>query len=143
MLARFTRRVALKLAEQPAGAAPGPPINVAANALTEWLGPEHFMPEEVRRQLPPGVATGLAWTPTGGDVLYVETTLLPGSRKRCLPRGGPASERVLLPQPNAKDLREVPEEVRNELDLILIETIDEGLQTALEVHPAAAARAAG
>jgi ATP-dependent Lon protease len=39
------------------------------------------MPEEARKNIPIGVATGLAWTPTGGDVLYIETTLLPGSHE--------------------------------------------------------------
>ena len=52
--------------------------------LDEWLGSERFMPEEGRKTLPPGVATGLAWTPTGGDVLYIETTLLPGSHELTL-----------------------------------------------------------
>jgi len=52
--------------------------------LSEWLGSERFMPEEARKHLPPGVATGLAWTPTGGDVLYIETTLLPGSHELAL-----------------------------------------------------------
>jgi ATP-dependent Lon protease len=49
--------------------------------LLEWLGSERFMPEEARKNIPVGVATGLAWTPTGGDVLYIETTLLPGSHE--------------------------------------------------------------
>jgi ATP-dependent Lon protease len=44
------------------------------------LGPEIFSPEELRQEQPPGVATGLAWTETGGEVLYVEATLLPGGR---------------------------------------------------------------
>ena len=39
------------------------------------------MPEEARKVLPAGVATGLAWTPSGVDVLYIETTLLPGSHE--------------------------------------------------------------
>jgi ATP-dependent Lon protease len=56
-----------------------PPVTIETSKLDEWLGSERFMPEEARKNLPPGVATGLAWTPTGGDVLYVETTLLPGS----------------------------------------------------------------
>jgi ATP-dependent Lon protease len=38
------------------------------------------MPEEARKELPAGVATGLAWTETGGDVLYIESSLLPGGR---------------------------------------------------------------
>jgi ATP-dependent Lon protease len=41
------------------------------------LGPERFLAEQARKELPPGVATGLAWTEAGGDVLYVEATLLP------------------------------------------------------------------
>ncbi len=53
----------------------------SADVLAEWLGSERFMPEEARKILPAGVATGLAWTPTGGDVLYIETTLLPGSHE--------------------------------------------------------------
>ena len=43
----------------------------------EHLGPPPFMPEEARKHVPPGVATGLAWTQVGGEVLYVEATLLP------------------------------------------------------------------
>ena len=34
----------------------------------------------MRRDVPPGVATGLAWTETGGDVLYIEATLLPDGK---------------------------------------------------------------
>ena len=48
--------------------------------LAEMLGPEPFNQEEARRDLPPGVATGLAWTETGGDVLYIEGTLLPDGK---------------------------------------------------------------
>jgi ATP-dependent Lon protease len=44
------------------------------------LGPERFRLEHARKELPPGVATGLAWTETGGEVLYIEATLLPGGR---------------------------------------------------------------
>ena len=54
---------------------------VQATALPDWLGSERFMPEEARKVLPAGVATGLAWTPSGVDVLYIETTLLPGSHE--------------------------------------------------------------
>ena len=78
MLGRLTRKVALTFADLPEDQA-RQPITMQTDMLAEWLGSERFMPEEARKNLPPGVATGLAWTPTGGDVLYIETTLLPGS----------------------------------------------------------------
>jgi ATP-dependent Lon protease len=49
--------------------------------VTELLGKPRFQPDTVRRTHEPGVATGLAWTPVGGDVLYVEATSFPGDGK--------------------------------------------------------------
>jgi len=83
MLGRLTRKVALAFADLPEGQE-RTPVTIQADVLEEWLGSERFMPEEARKNLPPGVATGLAWTPTGGDVLYIETTLLPGSHELTL-----------------------------------------------------------
>ena len=80
MLGRLTRKVALTVAERPEGQE-RQTIKIAKADLPEWLGSERFMPEEARKNIPVGVATGLAWTPTGGDVLYIETTLLPGSHE--------------------------------------------------------------
>ena len=74
-IGRVTRKVALKFAEGAAG-----PFTVTLPELEEMLGPEPFNQEEARRDLPPGVATGLAWTETGGDVLYIEGTLLPDGK---------------------------------------------------------------
>ncbi len=78
MLGRLARKIALRFAELPEGHV-RTPVTVDLVTLREWVGSERFMPEEARKTLPPGVATGLAWTPTGGDVLYVESTLLPGN----------------------------------------------------------------
>ncbi|HEX5647111.1 MAG TPA: endopeptidase La [Nitrospira sp.] len=83
MLGRLTRKVALAFADLPERQE-RTPVTIQADVLDEWLGSERFMPEEARKNLPPGVATGLAWTPTGGDVLYIETTLLPGSHELTL-----------------------------------------------------------
>ena len=49
-------------------------IVIEPDVLSDLLGPEIFAQEEMRKNLPPGVATGLAWTEAGGDVLYVETS---------------------------------------------------------------------
>ena len=233
MLGRLTRKVALKLADRPSEP-PAGSIEVRRGELEDWLGSERFKPEEGRKRLPAGVATGLAWTPTGGDVLYVETSLLPGSHdltltgqlgdvmqesaraarsylwahaeamgldisrfKRngvhihvpsgAIPKDGPSAgitmatalasvytgtpvrtdtamtgeislsglvlpvggikekvlaahrtgiRRIILPKANEKDLKEVPEEVRQALTFILVETIEEVLQAAFE-EPAA------
>ncbi|HTL62340.1 MAG TPA: endopeptidase La [Nitrospira sp.] len=80
MLGRLTRKVALTVAERPEGQE-RQKVEINKADLSEWLGAERFMPEEARKNIPVGVATGLAWTPTGGDVLYIETTLLPGSHE--------------------------------------------------------------
>jgi ATP-dependent Lon protease len=56
------------------------PVAVQPDDLAELLGPDKFFDEDARAELPPGVAPGLAWTPVGGQVLYVEALLLPGSR---------------------------------------------------------------
>jgi ATP-dependent Lon protease len=232
MLGRLTRKVALKFADQPDNQ-PREPVTIVKEQLSEWLGSEQFMPEEARKQLPPGVATGLAWTPTGGDVLYVETSLLPGSHELTLtgqlgdvmqesaraarsylwahaeamgldisrfkrngvhihvpsgaiPKDGPSAgitmatalasayvgtpvrsdtamtgeislsglvlpvggikekvlaahragiKRIILPKTNEKDLKDVPEEVRQNLEFILVEKIEEVLQAAFASRP--------
>ncbi|WP_447597919.1 endopeptidase La [Nitrospira sp. Nam80] len=229
MLGRLTRKVAIKFADLPAEAPPQT-IAIKQEDLDDWLGQERFMPEEARKQLPPGVATGLAWTPVGGDVLYIETTLLPGSHdltltgqlgdvmqesaraarsylwshaeamgldisrfKRngvhihipsgAIPKDGPSAgitmatalasvyvgkpvrtdtamtgeislsglvlpigglkekvlaahraglKRIILPKANEKDLRDIPEEVRQDLEFILVQTIDEVLRAAFD-----------
>jgi ATP-dependent Lon protease len=74
-IGRLTRRVALRFAEGDAT-----PVTVKIEDVVEMLGPERFSYELARKQLPAGVATGLAWTETGGDVLYIEATLLPAGR---------------------------------------------------------------
>src|SRR5439155_10430605 len=56
------------------------PVTMTPDDISEMLGPEVFTPEQMRQNMPPGVATGLAWTETGGDVLYIEGTLLPDGK---------------------------------------------------------------
>ena len=54
---------------------------VRAKTVRELLGKPRFQPDVQRRTGEPGVATGLAWTPVGGDVLFVEATAFPGDGK--------------------------------------------------------------
>ena len=79
MIGRVMRRTALRIAENKT-----PPSEITPETLHEYLGPERFFIEEARRTLEPGVATGLAWTEAGGDVLYIEATLLPEGRNLTL-----------------------------------------------------------
>ncbi len=69
----IARKVALKIAQGTAET-----VRVSAEDVKEYLGAPKFYPEQARRELPAGVATGMAWTEMGGEVLFIEATLLPG-----------------------------------------------------------------
>jgi ATP-dependent Lon protease len=73
-IGNLARKVALKVAE---GATEK--VIITAKDVKEYLGGPRFYPEEARKELPAGVATGMAWTEMGGEVLFIEATLLPGS----------------------------------------------------------------
>ncbi len=72
---RVARKVALKIAQGEVET-----INVDADDIHDYLGAPRFYPEQARKELPAGVATGMAWTEMGGEVLFIEATLLPGGR---------------------------------------------------------------
>src|SRR6266508_1130642 len=73
------RHVAMRIAEGSAGR-----LRIDGAALPAILGPRRFENEVAMRTSVPGVATGLAWTPTGGDILFVEATRVPGRNKLIL-----------------------------------------------------------
>jgi ATP-dependent Lon protease len=225
------RNVAVRIAEGKAQR-----VTVGADDLAAILGPSRFEAEVAMRTGVPGVATGLAWTPVGGDILFVEATRMPGSGKLILtgqlgdvmkesaqaalslvkaraqglgvkedlleksdihvhvpagatPKDGPSAgvamfvalsslltaravrsevamtgeislrglvlpiggvkEKVLaalragimtvmLPARNRKELEEIPQEAREKLKLVWIESVDDALATALSDVPAAA-----
>jgi ATP-dependent Lon protease len=205
------------------------------------LGPQKYRPEIAERSLSPGVATGLAWTPAGGEILFIEATKMPGKgnvvltgnmrnvmqesattavsfvrskaerlmldpewlrsidlhvhipqhgtpkdgpsagvtmftavvslllacsvrsdlamtgeislRGRVMPVGGVKEKllaahragirEVLIPAKNRRDLDDVPDDVKDELKITLVSTIDEILPIALEPPRRAAAPGAG
>jgi endopeptidase La len=61
--------------------APGDKTVVTAPSIPDYLGPPRFHQEVAFRVSRPGVATGVAWTETGGEVLFVEASLLPSNRE--------------------------------------------------------------
>ncbi|MGQ0526100.1 MAG: endopeptidase La [Betaproteobacteria bacterium] len=227
------RNVAVRIAEGQAER-----VRVGVDELPAILGPRRFEAEVAMRTGIPGVATGLAWTPVGGDILFVEATRMPGSGKLILtgqlgevmkesaqaalslvkarahqlgvedgleksdihvhvpagatPKDGPSAgvamfvalsslltaravrndvamtgeislrglvlpiggvkekvlaalragiSTVMLPSRNSKELEEIPQEARDKLKLVWIDTVDDALATALTDAPAAAVSA--
>ncbi|SNB58841.1 ATP-dependent Lon protease [Thermoflexus hugenholtzii JAD2] len=75
-IGRVCRKVATRIAEGATEAA-----MVDAEDVPRYLGKPLFTEEEITHRVEvPGVAIGLAWTPTGGDVLFIEATRMPGSK---------------------------------------------------------------
>ena len=72
-LARICRKTAAKVARGDTAGS-----NVTRANLTDFLGPRRHFGEVVQRAEQPGVAVGLAWTPFGGDVLFIEAGRMPG-----------------------------------------------------------------
>jgi ATP-dependent Lon protease len=73
------RHVAMQIAEGQATQ-----VTVEAKDLPAILGPRRFENELALRSSMPGVATGLAWTPVGGDILFIEASKVPGSGRLIL-----------------------------------------------------------
>jgi ATP-dependent Lon protease len=231
-LGKLSRAVALQVARHKGDEKPEP-VHIVREDLDEYLGKQRFYNEVAERTAVPGVATGLAWTPVGGDILFIETSQMRGKgalkitgslgdvmkesahaaltyvrsnaellgindaflddhdihihvpagavpkdgpsagvtiftaltslltgrrvrnntamtgectlRGRVLPVGGIKAKvlaahragitRVILPHRNARDLEEVPEEVRAQIEFILAEDMSEVLDAALEREP--------
>ncbi|HZM33453.1 MAG TPA: endopeptidase La [Burkholderiales bacterium] len=73
------RHVAMRIAEQSVEK-----VAITDKDLAAILGPRKFESEVAERTSVPGVATGLAWTPVGGDILFIEASKVPGSGKLIL-----------------------------------------------------------
>ena len=207
------------------------PYVVKPDMIFDILGHEVANYDRVNKINPPGVATGLAWTPVGGDILFIEGVMMPGKghliltgklgdvmkesarisqsliRSRlafnlkglefdkydlhihvpagAIPKDGPSAgvalftaiaslvtghpidpklamtgeislrgavlqvggikekvlaahrsgiERIILPKDNEKDLRDIPKEVKDELEFILVETIEELIKETLDIE---------
>ncbi|MBN1314170.1 MAG: endopeptidase La [Anaerolineales bacterium] len=69
------RKVAVKIAE-----GDSENILVEPDQVVKYLGPRKYFEEVAERTQIPGVATGLAWTPTGGTIIFVEASQMPGNK---------------------------------------------------------------
>jgi ATP-dependent Lon protease len=78
-LGSVLRHAAMQIADGQAEA-----VNVDAGDIAAVLGPQRFENEVALRTSVPGVATGLAWTPVGGDILFIEASKVPGSGRLIL-----------------------------------------------------------
>jgi len=91
---------------------------VTTENLADFLGRPRFFEEAAERTDRPGVATGLAWTPTGGDVLFIEATMMPSDEERLILTGmlgdvmrESAQAALSYIRSNAKDLLGIDPEV--------------------------------
>ena len=78
-IGQVLRNAAVRIAEGQSGS-----IRITKDDLTAILGAPKFESEVAMRTSVPGVATGLAWTPVGGDILFIEATRVPGSGRLIL-----------------------------------------------------------
>lgn len=77
----LSRKAARKWIEKGGGQGP---LNIAAEDLQDYLGPSKFLETSAERIQEPGIATGLAWTPVGGEILFIEATRMPGTGRLLL-----------------------------------------------------------
>jgi ATP-dependent Lon protease len=79
LIGQALRHAAVRIAEGQSG-----PIRITRDDVVTILGAPKFESEAAMRTSVPGVATGLAWTPVGGDILFIEATRTPGSGRLIL-----------------------------------------------------------
>jgi ATP-dependent Lon protease len=72
-IASVARGAAREIAEDPSKK-----VDVTIDTLTRYLGPQKFFSDVAERIIRPGIAVGLAWTPVGGDILFIEATKMAG-----------------------------------------------------------------
>jgi ATP-dependent Lon protease len=74
-ISRVYRKIARSITE-----GEEPPEQITLEMLQRYLGPPKFFSEIAERTNEPGVATGLAWTPNGGDIIFIESTRMSGQK---------------------------------------------------------------
>src|SRR6185295_4750894 len=80
-IASLTRKAVRKIVARNGG---GPSLLIPPKELTAYLGQPRFVSEAAEKITEIGIALGLAWTPVGGEILFIEATRMPGSGKLML-----------------------------------------------------------
>jgi ATP-dependent Lon protease len=78
-IGKVCRKIARKIAEGGKG-----PYRISIRTIDKYLGPPKNIPEEMESLDQPGLATGLAWTEVGGEILQIEANIMPGKGKLIL-----------------------------------------------------------
>jgi ATP-dependent Lon protease len=86
-LGTISRKVAARIATTPPDSPAIEKTTIDRDQVDDYLGPARFKKEVAFRMSRAGVATGVAWTETGGDVLFIEATLLPGGNQNIILTG--------------------------------------------------------
>ena len=76
------RKVARQISEGKEG-----PIHVTASSIPEYLGRQKYFEEAAERIDRPGIATGLVWTPVGGEIIFIEAATMPSKEERLILTG--------------------------------------------------------
>jgi ATP-dependent Lon protease len=74
-IAALTRKAARKIASRNGRSKP---LTIKSESLKDYLGPPRFISEVAETITENGIATGLAWTPVGGEIMFIEATRMPG-----------------------------------------------------------------
>src|SRR5439155_202057 len=106
------------------------PVEVNAKNLDKYLGVRKFTYGIAEKKNQIGQVTGLAWTEAGGEVLPIG-----GLKEKLLAAGRGGIKQVLIPEENVKDLTEIPDEIKNRLDIHPVRWIEQVLEKALEHQP--------
>ena len=80
-IAALTRKAARKIVSRKHS---NGPVMISPENVREFLGPPRFIPESAERITEYGIAVGLAWTPVGGEILFIEATRMPGKGRLML-----------------------------------------------------------
>src|SRR5258706_43837 len=125
-LEREIGTICRKIAVQVAGGNQQESYRITDTTVEKYLGPMKHFAEELLERDQVGVATGLAWTAVGGDVLPIG-----GLKEKVLAARAAKITTVIMPKLNERDLIDVPEPIKRDMQFYFVEHVEEVLKIAL------------